>query len=78
MTGKKKKAYMILVGNPFVKCSPGRPRGRWKGSIAQVAREVYIGVLDWTRIISNSWLCFFNGSESSGYFTRQLVMLFVC
>jgi hypothetical protein len=45
--GKKRNAYMILVGKPEGKRSLGKPRRRWVDNIKMDLREIGCDGVDW-------------------------------
>jgi hypothetical protein len=45
--GRKRKAYILLVGKPEEKRSLGRPRRRWVDNIRMDLGEVGWGDVDW-------------------------------
>jgi hypothetical protein len=46
----ERNIYKVLVGNPDVKRSLGRPRRRWEDGIRNAVGETGLGGVDWIRL----------------------------
>jgi hypothetical protein len=60
--GEGRGVYRVLVGRPEGKRPLGRPRRRWEYNIKMDLREIWIGMVNWIRLVQDKvqWRAFVN------------------